>query len=426
MHSVGKWALQSNRVHQTLDCPTFIKLISIIGLFKFGGHRSTTGHVQTQWLAPSSIHFLQIQEAGHLYENGKPQKRPQNKTKTSTTTTTATTTTEPPQHSDKIKNEENLENKVKNNVHPYTNGYNNNNNNAIAEQLDYLDSLPTVPICLPKKLQVTEKDGSFIALDNNSLKLMQKLERLGHCTEVEVEIVPLSKVPPNIVQEIVISHENNNDYQHQQRKIPNRCKCRTSAHFHHHPQFYNDNDNHNYHYHDPNFKKGLREITNNNRIVCKNNAYNKTKTMAESIEMKQIIKYSSLSSTSTSLNTTNMALDLGQNLSIKHQQATRQHVCQETATTSTSTTSFSLNGFNTYLSDQQLKSARMSNTMTVMAPCLRKPITTSTPVSDLTMRQFKWQYCCSEKSQQQHHDNQQTENSHCGQKQQRLTYLGRC
>ena len=68
--------------------------------------------------------------------------------------------------------------------------------------------------------------------------------------------------------------------------------------------------------------------------------------------------------------------------------------CSQTSTSGTMTTSFSLSGFNTYLSEQQLRAARMSNTVTVMAPCLRQPITTTTPASDLPHLRC-WAHCCS-------------------------------
>ncbi|KAH9406724.1 hypothetical protein TYRP_012982 [Tyrophagus putrescentiae] len=278
-----------------------LELVSIIGLFRFGGHRSATDHVQTQWLAPSAIHFLQIQDQ-HEGRVGRQMKV--------------------------AGRNGGLENGYCNNNNNNHNNNNNNNNNtrnggyAKKDCSNDTTTVATVPFCLPKKLQVTEKDGSFIALDNNSLKLMRQLERLGHCTEVEVEIVPLSKVPPNVVQEMATM----------------------------------------------------------GRVAAKVNSIRKADEMSmrrKSREMSGNVRRNPPpKSTAGSTTGTN------------------------TATTSSTTTSFSLNGFNTYLSDQQLRSARMSNTMTVMAPCLRQPITTSTPTSDLAMRQFKWHFCCAER---QHH-----------------------
>lgn len=45
------------------------------------------------------------------------------------------------------------------------------------------------------KLQVSEKNGSWFALNNTSLHVVKELERQGKCSSVQVEIVPLSKVP---------------------------------------------------------------------------------------------------------------------------------------------------------------------------------------------------------------------------------------
>ncbi|KAI2808028.1 hypothetical protein BLOT_005970 [Blomia tropicalis] len=310
-------------------------------LFKFGvGHRSTADHVQTQWLAPSSIHFLQIQDndqhiRGHLTSS-------RNKV---------------------IGQSDNTLN---------NNNNNNNNNNTVNGQCmkkngdhhqpqQHNNGCPisTVPFCLPKKLQVTEKDGSFIALDNNSLKLMRQLERLGHCTEVEVEIVPLSKVPPNIVQEIVIK----NNRQNHNRKT--RFRCRTAI---------STNDQKEY-----------------ESPVCRHRRTQHRSCCAVSSGDTEIMNKDCLRSRSS----------IGCECNVNSNNEDTNVSSDVNTNTSNSCNSFSLNGHGTYLSDQQLRTARMSSTMTVMAPCLRQPITTSTPSSGHSMRQYKWTHCCNEQDHQQ-------------------------
>ena len=304
---------------------SFVKLVSIIGLFRFGGHKTTNDHVQTQWLAPSSIHFLQIQENGR---------------------------------NDRSYKQRIYRNGVENGLNNNENGRNNNVKNS-----DDHDLISSVPFCLPKKLQVTEKDGSFIALDNNSLKLMRHLERLGHCTEVEVEIVPLSKVPPNMVQEVGEEHSNGH-LQTELDKKQSRMKCRVNGHQHHHHQVKLMTGNN---------QQIQFASSQHNHMSCSTPNKN-VQRKYEMIELKPVI------------------LDAKMSEYIESSESSAG-----TPTTSTTTTSYSLNGYNTYLSDQQLRSARISNTMTVMAPCLRQPITTSTPASDLSMRHFKWHNCCTER-----------------------------
>ncbi|CAG2117857.1 unnamed protein product, partial [Medioppia subpectinata] len=50
------------------------------------------------------------------------------------------------------------------------------------------------------KMQVSEKDGQMFALNNSSLQLMLEMEKQGKLGDglIEVEVVPLSKVPTNI------------------------------------------------------------------------------------------------------------------------------------------------------------------------------------------------------------------------------------
>lgn len=344
--------------------------MSIIGLFRFGGYRSATDHVQTQWLAPSSIHFLQIQEHDRRVGRLK--------------ATVATSVD-------------------KNNV--FENGNISNTQNGGYQPKGEINkgdtTIAKVPFRLPKKLQVTEKDGSFIALDNNSLKQMRQLERLGHCTEVEVEIVPLSKVPPNVVQEMGLGDNKNQHQHHQQQRQQRKCEdLQTFENTKKHckVQCRAELAQRQLSAKTETVKSSTVKATSEHRHLCHSqhshcfrgtndhsNEITVIKHITESVcdESKSMItKGTESAPTSTCTSLTSIS---------------RSTTGANTATTCSTTTSFSLNGFNTYLSDQQLRTARMSNTMTVMAPCLRQPITTSTPTSDLAMRNFKWHFCCAER-----------------------------
>lgn len=255
-----------------------------------GGQQSNSEQVQTQWLPPSSIHYLHIlgqEDSDDCYwycsDNS---------------------------------------------------AYANCNSLSKIQSTDC--SVLSSPLCLPKKLQVTEKDGTFIALDNNSLQLMRHLEKLGHCTEVEVEIVPLSKVPPNIITEILDS---------QKEKYRKECKSR---------------------YRKP--RQGSKCLNGTNK--CNRNLRGNFRCGSRPT------KTTKSANTITSTTPPTMATITTTSVSISN--------------------GFCLNGANTYLSEQQLRTARMSNTMTVMAPCLRQPITTSTPASQLSLYHLKWNYCCNE------------------------------
>ena len=79
------------------------------------------------------------------------------------------------------------------------------------------------------KMQVTEKDGSWFALNNTSLHVMRQLEKQGKIKQIQVEIVPLSKVPRDVqlgmvvdddIDECVSSEQTN--YQHNKSGKNNR------------------------------------------------------------------------------------------------------------------------------------------------------------------------------------------------------------
>lgn len=317
------------------------KLVSIIGLFKLvsgGGSAAGPEPVQTQWLAPSSIHFLRIQgtrgadpdyrwnsDSNGAYGSGK---------------------------------------------HRARNGLVKVTSPSCEDGAAHPCSM--VPLYLPKKLQVTEKNGTFVALDNNSLQLMRHLEKLGHCTEVEVEIVPLSKVPPNIVTEIL-------DIQQHHKRMVASCAGNKKQ-----QQQASNQKN-----------RSTRTRNERKHHYEKNNCNCKPRNMGE-----QVIQCNN-----------------DELVKCVHTLGTR---LGSTPTTSTSvmgggsSSAFGINGatFNTYLSEQQLRAARMTNTMTVMAPCLRQPITTSTPASEMSLYHFKWNYCCSE--QVRHQTNTTAEDGQSG------------
>lgn len=65
------------------------------------------------------------------------------------------------------------------------------------------------------KMQVSEKDGQMFALNNSSLQLMRHLERQGKLTQgqIQVEVVPLSKVPANIQMAMVTESEETSKFE---------------------------------------------------------------------------------------------------------------------------------------------------------------------------------------------------------------------
>ncbi|XP_054160802.1 uncharacterized protein LOC128958870 [Oppia nitens] len=74
--------------------------------------------------------------------------------------------------------------------------------NELSQQLAAQELLSTAGNRVSKvpKMQVSEKDGQLFALNNSSLKLMLQLEKQGKLGDglIPVEVVPLSKVPVNI------------------------------------------------------------------------------------------------------------------------------------------------------------------------------------------------------------------------------------
>ncbi|UXI16264.1 tuftelin-interacting protein 11-like [Sarcoptes scabiei] len=229
-----------------------------------------------------------------------------------------------------------------------------------------LDSIVSTGI-LPKKLQVTEKDGFFIALDNNSLQLMRDLEEMGFCNEVEVEIVPLSKVPPKIVKEIFNVHQKNSSEKRVGRRTNRLIENRNQ----------NDDDDVRGES-DKNGGGGDGDELNDDHQE-RNDRFRKTETKkinpnesdrkSTIIETKQISSSISSKPTTTSTKTTTTT-------------TTKTSINMQTVS-KIGTVSFLGNygQLNTYLSDEQMKATRLTNTIVVMAPCLRQPITTSSTIS---------------------------------------------
>lgn len=55
------------------------------------------------------------------------------------------------------------------------------------------------PTCIKiPPMQVAKKEGAWFALNNLSLHLARQLERRGMCTKVDVNIVPLTKIPQSV------------------------------------------------------------------------------------------------------------------------------------------------------------------------------------------------------------------------------------
>lgn len=323
--------------------------IIIIGLFKFVGYRSlgsfntptfatvggSTGeHVHTVWLAPSTIHFLRLQGRGEVTNQNEDRSNQQSAVVVSAQDT----------ESDHLLSEDKVEGH-----------YNNHHQQQQTNNDDYENILPYT---VPKKLQVTEKDGLFIALDNNSLKMMRQMEKMGHCSEVEVEVVPLSKVPPNIVDEIFSQH---------------------SHHVHHSA---------------------------------------KCKAMKRKAAMATAAAAAAAVSGSRSANQQPQSEQQDRHQQQQHQHH-HHHLCQSTSTSvqhpladasHLASSQFSLNSLSSsgsnsqlrYLSESQRRSVRMSNTVTVNSPCLRHPITTSTQASDANTRQ----HCCNESHQHSQTDDE--------------------
>ncbi|CAG2164810.1 unnamed protein product [Oppiella nova] len=63
------------------------------------------------------------------------------------------------------------------------------------------------------KMQVSERDGHWFALNNSSLQLMLQLQKQGKLLDglIEVEVVPLTKVPTNIQRAMIANTDTNAD-----------------------------------------------------------------------------------------------------------------------------------------------------------------------------------------------------------------------
>ena len=70
------------------------------------------------------------------------------------------------------------------------------------------------------KMQVSEKDGHMFALNNSSLQLMRHLERQGKLKQgkIQVEVVPLSKVPLNMQMAMITESVGHDDGAHGARE----------------------------------------------------------------------------------------------------------------------------------------------------------------------------------------------------------------
>lgn len=316
----------------------------------------------TQWLPPSSIHFLHLQCDESQTIAAKPSNRANN-----------------------VKHWTGHQNNNKQNNGNYSNNnkllktgtgirqpLNNNLETILQMEDDEIEKtvghgngsdVSSIPLCLAKKLQVTEKDGSFIALDNNSLQLMRRLEKMGHCSRVEVEIVPLSKVPPNIVKTIFHHHhpkQSNNQHQSLNRfteSSENNSPNNSNTNNGFVSVQINDNDNNNCNSDETKKRCSTIKSSPDNCLTC-------LRKMASS-EMEPCSNRYIEETAGTALNKGN------------------QNQCKANGNDLMPVTKSVMGAmfgqFNTYLSDQQLRQTRMTNTMVVMAPCLRQPIITSTP-----------------------------------------------
>lgn len=61
-----------------------------------------------------------------------------------------------------------------------------------------------IPVEIPK-MQVVSKDGAWFALNSSSLHVLRELEKQGKCVRIEVDVVPLSKVPPRVQKGMVVT-----------------------------------------------------------------------------------------------------------------------------------------------------------------------------------------------------------------------------
>lgn len=69
----------------------------------------------------------------------------------------------------------------------------------------FKDSIP--------KIQVSKKDGEWFALNNTLLHLIRELEKQGKCSAIQVEIVPLTKVPESVQKGMIIDDQKRDHYE---------------------------------------------------------------------------------------------------------------------------------------------------------------------------------------------------------------------
>lgn len=369
----------------------------IIGLFKFVGgvlertvssigqsppgtseqYASSSGNSSTQWMSPSSIHFLQLQPFGDEqctggqmdanHDHGQSPPPPPSLTRTSSSLATKLITD--PNSTNHGHNNNNNRDETDRPVASRSTGSSGDEASKETWSTKSFGHYPPTK----KKLQVTEKDGHFIALDNNSLKLMRQLESAGQCSQVEVEIVPLRKLPAYILQQNIniLTTEQLMDCQVEE------ASPLDPKHHHHHCQVHQA------------------------RPPCASSAHQAVDRLSSSLSpSEQRSACCSLSSPGSSINATCSCLSSPPSTIYhnhhhhqqQHQQAshgcsqsTEQHSSPSSplslpsslSAQLASTFSRMLVNNKAYLSDQQMQTVRQTNTTTVMAPCLRSPIITT-------------------------------------------------
>ena len=78
------------------------------------------------------------------------------------------------------------------------------------------------------KIQVVEKDGHWFALNNSQLELCRRLEAHGTCTRVKVDVVPITEVPVQLRNMMVVPPSTSQ--QKQKDKIPLTKTCSLPPH----------------------------------------------------------------------------------------------------------------------------------------------------------------------------------------------------
>ncbi|GAB6025935.1 hypothetical protein CHUAL_011904 [Chamberlinius hualienensis] len=82
-----------------------------------------------------------------------------------------------------------------------------NKNNNVTQHCKSDNNNVSVHTFLPK-IQVAERNGAWFSLNSSYLHVFRELERLGKCVLIEVEVVPLSKVPKFIQDSMVVQLPN--------------------------------------------------------------------------------------------------------------------------------------------------------------------------------------------------------------------------